>query len=58
MTRIDTARIILGTVLVAGGLTLAFLGFGGGVIIAEFALILLGTWLCGLNVRHWWISRR
>jgi len=57
-TRIDAARIILGIVLVAGGLTLAFLGFGGAVIVAEFILILFGTWLCGISVKHWWISRR
>ena len=58
MTRIDATPIILGIVLVAGGLTLAFLGFGGAVIVAEFILILLGTSLCGIGVRHWWISRR
>jgi hypothetical protein len=58
MTRIDAAWIMLGIVLVAGGLTLAFLGFGGAVIVAEFIIILLGTWLYGVGVRHWRISRR
>jgi hypothetical protein len=49
---------MLGILLITGGLTLAFLGFGGGVIIAEFILLLLGAWLCGIGIRHWWISRR
>jgi hypothetical protein len=49
---------MLGILLITGGLTLAFLGFGGAFIVAEFILILLVTWLCGIGVRHWWISRR